>query len=570
MVHTGKLWKRYVIISLSLLLAIGCAKSVSPPGGLEDKTPPEISTTFPPSGSVSFPTDSTIIIEFSEIISSSGIEKAIYITPTVSPEPKIKVSGNKLKITPREPLKEDRTYVITLGTDLKDAHNVRLKRPLVLAFSTGPTIDTGVISGSVYKEDNKPASNISIALFESLPDADTATIDSLIPDYITQTGNDGRFEFTYIPPQPYYLVAFDDANKNRRINPGKELIGLPSQAIVLDSADADISDLSIRLSQVSTTPFAIRALTLNQNNLIKLKLTKPIDEQTAQEFCPGFTLVSAIGDTLYNSAYTTTSGYPTGDFLFIPEGKFDTLEYTFSANIKTLFPTASDSLCLISYSFTPKPKPDEAAPVLSYIMPADSAHNIYPDSLIRLRFDEPVVFANASEILKIVDNDDTINVTTEQVSPFEFSGKSNTSLSYGHEYILSIDGTMISDRVGNRYTDSTIAITFFTIGADTLGTISGGIQYVTPQNVISPVHLTFNPTSGGEAKSIILDKGQIEFLIDLLPGYYTISGYKDNNTNGSYDYGSILPYQTAEPFAAPADTFRVRSRFVTEGAVVEF
>lgn len=569
MILAGKLLNRYLSLCLPIVLLLGCAKSISPPGGPIDDIPPEIRTTIPPSGSVSFPIDSSVIIEFSENIDGKSVKNSVFITPTVNPEPKIMVSGNKLKISPRQPFKENRTYVITLGTDLKDAHGVRITRPLVLAFATGPTIDTGVISGAVYIEDNSPAANMSIALFEQLPQSDSTIVDSLIPDYITQSGSDGRFAFTYIPPQDYFLIAFEDANKNRRINPVREKVGLPTRAIAFDSSSSEISDIRIRLSKSDDAPFSFRSVSYNQNNLLKLRLTKPVDQSVAGELMNALSLVTETGDTLGLSEFVSVSAYPSGDFLIVTDVP-DSIAYTLSADLKPFYPQIDDSLRFISYTFTPAIGPDIAAPVISRMIPADSQRNVYPDSLMRVIFDEPAVTANDTDIFRIIDQEDTIDVAVDRPSLFEISLIPQQGLSYGHEYAVNIDGSKISDRSGNRLSDS-ITTTFYTIGDDTLGSLSGGIQYTREQEVISPIVLSFNPAKGeGEAKSIILDRGQIEFLVDLLPGFYTISGYKDTNGNGSYDFGSIIPYRTAEPLAAPSDTLRVRSRFVTDGAIVEF
>ena len=161
-----------------------------------------------------------------------------------------------------------------------------------------------------------------------------------------------------------------------------------------------------------------------------------------------------------------------------------------------------------------------------------------------------------------------VNITREY--PFLFTGRPAEILQTGHWYQLEIDNRRIIDRAGNRAGDSTEIITFTTIGADTLGQLSGTISFSDPTDAAFPVVMTFVPTRQGRKRQITLPPGQIDYIAGLIPGYYTVNAFLDRNRNDRFDYGSIIPYQLAEPFTSTADTIRVRTRFESAGVQIDF
>jgi hypothetical protein len=51
----------------------------------------------------------------------------------------------------------------------------------------------------------------------------------------------------------------------------------------------------------------------------------------------------------------------------------------------------------------------------------------------------------------------------------------------------------------------------------------------------------------------------------MLPGSYTIELYRDEDGNGRFNYGGILPFQPAERFWIYPDTIKIRARWPNEG-----
>ncbi|MFH1701580.1 MAG: Ig-like domain-containing protein [Candidatus Zixiibacteriota bacterium] len=561
--------KNIFTILISLLFFMGCAKSVGPPGGPIDRTPPEVVSSAPKSRDINVPLDSRIIIEFSEKINSRTVLKSVFITPQMTPEPEIQISGQKITIIPKDSLKLNTTYLITLGTDIKDAHNVNLAQSIGLAFSTGVAIDTGSISGIVYK-DGKPLSGINVGMFRKIPEDKSYSVDSLIPDYITQSGKNGEYSFNFIPPQNYQIVAFDDRNKNRRINPDQECYGIPYKRIVLDESNNDLNGIDIQIHVARDKYFALRSATLNQDNLLKLRFSRPLMEKESEALLSNLN-ISSGADTVEVKAYINLVPFPCPDFILLPEAMEDGEEYIMRLDRRLLDAEVHDTLRYVNFDFESVEREDIASPTILRSAPFDGAQNVFPGDNFIFMFSEPITIDTAKPALWLIASEtDSQVVDLAPVTSFVYQNSSNLNLDFLKDYTIRLVGENIRDWSGNLLSDTVIDLRFQTIGKDTLGQISGVIQYSDSVLAGYPGILTLNNTKTGIVDSLSFRRGQVDYSKELLPGYYTISGFVDLNSNNSFEMGSILPYILSEPFTIHPDTIRVRSRFNSSGVVIEF
>jgi len=145
-----------IILKITLLFILlgfhACANQGFPPGGPEDKTPPEIVSSVPYMISLNLLLDQDVEILFSEKIDARTVSNAVFISPTPGEDTEIKVKGKTLLIHFSEPLIKDVTYTITLGTGIKDLHGNSLLHSFTLAFSTGGQLDHNEISGKVFAD----------------------------------------------------------------------------------------------------------------------------------------------------------------------------------------------------------------------------------------------------------------------------------------------------------------------------------------------------------------------------------------------------------------------------------
>ena len=223
----------------SVLACLGiaaCATPIAPPGGPEDTTPPRLVESVPAADAVNVDVRE-VVLTFSELLEASTARRAVSLAPEPETPPEIEVDRRRLIVRFREPLLDSTTYVLTLGTELSDNHRVRLARPIPFAFSTGPQLDTGRLSGIVRApRSGEPQGDLAVFAYaapDTLPDPRTAA-----PAYRTQTAADGTFELAYLRDVPFFVVVVDDANRNRRADPG-ERFAVPPDPRVRPTLAAD-------------------------------------------------------------------------------------------------------------------------------------------------------------------------------------------------------------------------------------------------------------------------------------------------------------------------------------------
>ncbi len=86
------------------------------------------------------------------------------------------------------------------------------------------------------------------------------------------------------------------------------------------------------------------------------------------------------------------------------------------------------------------------------------------------------------------------------------------------------------------------------------------------------IYLSASNISGSNARPV---GGAIEapgkFLLDrIVEGKYTVSGFRDADSDGAYTFGSPFPFHPSERFAVYPDTLKGRARWPLEGVVLRF
>ena len=167
-------FSRIMKICFILLLWLhgGCASDRPPSGGPFDTTPLQVVFISPAPSSVNVSTD-RIHLTFSHYISGRQLLDALHFSPSIGAYD-IDVKGNQVEIKVFKPLEKNRTYVITIDKNLRDYRGRTFPAPYTLAFSTGPVLDAGIISGKVINADFSPAANALLLAFTERPDPSQA------------------------------------------------------------------------------------------------------------------------------------------------------------------------------------------------------------------------------------------------------------------------------------------------------------------------------------------------------------------------------------------------------------
>ena len=108
-------------------------------------------------------------------------------------------------------------------------------------------------------------------------------------------------------------------------------------------------------------------------------------------------------------------------------------------------------------------------------------------------------------------------------------------------------------------------IKFTTVDIDIFGKITGNVRTESCEDLDKIVIECFSKDNGNNIQKAYPDSlGFYEFPA-LFPGEYILSIREDKNGNSRYDWGSLDPFEMAEPFRTYPDIIRVRSRWETAG-----
>lgn len=206
--HNGGLGSLFVVAAALLLAA--CASTGRPEGGPRDMTPPVVVSSTPAPGSVNV-SNGRIDIVFDENITLDDPMNKIVVSPPQKKQAQISSNGRRVRITLRDTLRDSTTYTVDLADAVRDLNEGNILDGLAIDFSTGPSIDTLMISGIVFEGRTlEPAQGMIVGVY-STPVADTA-LTTLPMDRITKTNALGRFTIRNLKPGSYRVFAINDLN----------------------------------------------------------------------------------------------------------------------------------------------------------------------------------------------------------------------------------------------------------------------------------------------------------------------------------------------------------------------
>ena len=209
--------RRYGFFLAALLLVAfftqQCANAVAPTGGPKDSAPPKVVEAVPENNSTGF-TGRKIEITFDEYVTLENANQNVLISPPLAEKPDIKLKNKTVVIKFKKPLADNTTYTIHFGSAVKDLHEGNLFKDYVYSFSTGDYIDTLCIKGTVLNaDDKKPVEDVYVSLYAERDGVDSLPT-TIIPDYITKTDKEGKFNLTGLADKRYLVFALKDANNN--------------------------------------------------------------------------------------------------------------------------------------------------------------------------------------------------------------------------------------------------------------------------------------------------------------------------------------------------------------------
>lgn len=546
---------------LLLVLACGallgsCANPVMPTGGPEDQTPPAVVATEPANEAVNVSPES-IRLTFSEYVDAGSFARALTITPEVAGRLDYAWRRRSVEIDLPEPLRDSTTYVLTLDTNLRDAHNVALREPITLAFSTGPVINQGRLAGQVIEPDaGTGVGGIDVFAYAA---PDSTVPDSLPPRpaYRTQTDEQGRFQFAYLREQPYFVIAVTDRNRNLAPDPG-EPFAAPPQPVLLAHPDSTAAAATPRwiTTVLDTIPPELRRVRALSRSRLELRFSESI--RLADRDPAAWTLLDSLQQTpvtvraVYTLpddprlAFLRTDLLAERTHVLVPAGIVDSSGTPVRPEPVSFIPSADDDTLQIRFRrFEPADlQPDETG---RYVL--------LPAMQPGIRFNQPVEDVTLQARIAVVD-------TTEQPQAFTATTDDGTA------YRLTLDpplreGQIVEVRVTQPRpsgTDTLYTRVFQRIPERALGARVGYVAAADPAGPI--VVELYPPPEAPRQQPYVTQVVDGRYTFEGLPdGMYTLRAFVDRNGNRRWDGGRLLPYAPAEPLAWIRDSLDVRPRW---------
>ncbi len=388
--------RRLLHIFLIILLYAGCATITNPTGGPKDKRPPILESSIPKNKQLNFK-EKTVELTFNENLKLNNAKEEIIISPSPGKEIEIKLKQNKVFITSKNGWKDSTTYSILFREGVQDITEGNSPINLKIAFSTGPTIDSLSLIGKVTELlKGIPLEKMTVAIYQQ----DTFDIFTDQPSYFTKTDKKGRFKIENIKGANYKIYAFDDKNKNLKVESRTERFGFLANDISLREKKLD--SLRIPVLMLDMRPPKILSIR-NIGKITKLRFNKSVTEYTIN----GDTnFVHAFGDNRSEVNFWVQSEI--GDSLKIHLDATDSVDNTVDSTFyikATKTKTIKDAF---KWSLGKPTVDSETAKFLTTLS--------FSKPITNLNFDSLFIERDTLEIMPIAKEDISLNLVDKQIT----------------------------------------------------------------------------------------------------------------------------------------------------------
>lgn len=200
-------------LACAMLFPYSCANTTTPPsGGPKDTIPPVLLKVVPENGTTGFPlTGGKVTFTYDEysVVKTSS---EIVVSPPSKRRPTTKVRGKSIVISFQDTLQPDRTYSINLGLGIADNNEGNIAPQYVYAFSTGDTVDSLYMTGTVVDcRTLEPVKGAIVAVYSDLSDS---ACFKTYPDAASRSDQWGFFSLRHIGSGPYRVIAFSDTDND--------------------------------------------------------------------------------------------------------------------------------------------------------------------------------------------------------------------------------------------------------------------------------------------------------------------------------------------------------------------
>jgi hypothetical protein len=559
-------WKMIPIVTCALW---GCANQQPPDGGPVDMTPPMIVSTYPDSSSRLNFNDTKLRIAFDRYVDERSFEESIFISPYLG-NLEFDWSGSEVEITFSEKLRSKTTYVVNIGTDIKDRFRgqMNMTKAYTLAFSTGSEIDRGGIEGVVYPIHNSEGAS-GVMIFAYKLDAmnpDTLNPMTDKPDFITQTGKGGDFFLHYIPFGSYRIFAVRDEYRNLVYDREADEYGVPSNLIRVTNKDTLITGILMQLVKEDTSgPRLIKVVALDRNH---------INAEFSESIRPSSISLSSwtVTDTLNRTPLQVVSIYPapTVPKLIVAVTQKQDSAKGYSLYVQSLTDSAGNVINPLANMsvFEGSAKKDTVGPRLADVTIKDSMLNVGLQPVITFTFSSALAQQTSLDFVSMFDhNRQPIAVEKKRLSEVLISVEPRHELLPKTWYTLRAELHGLRDWKDSTCRDSTKEWRFETLDIEDMSSVEGMVLDSNMSDSEGRLYVNAIQVEGNDHNQYSADVDAMNhFIFPLVEeGRYVFQAFRDRNHNGRYDSGKPFPFAFSERLSPRSDTLKVRARWPLEG-----
>lgn len=514
-----------LLLLLFIFFVAACANIVAPTGGEKDFEPPKVvrSSIKPLEINIK---PKQIRFTFDEYIQVAGDK--LVVSPNLKTKPTVTVKDKSIIIDIKDTLLENTTYTFNFGNSITD---ITEKNPYVnfkIVFSTGSFIDSLRYSGRIFEQETgKPAKEWTVGLYERFID-DSALLNST-PIFYTMVNESGSFEFENLPNRPFQLFAFNDVNKNLKMDLN-EAFAFSDTLIQPDTNTIQAKLYGFKAAKIG---ISIEEFRIEHKQQVRFVLSNPKAKFQFQILEPNI---------LENKDYFLTNSRDTVR-LFL-KNELD------SAIVKFNFPDYNDSI-----QYTLNLKGGRAPVFYSAFLP--TTQNTIPDSLYTIFYSLPIDSINLDSMSFSID-------TT--ILPVKYSFNNNTlfftadeRLKYASNYNFTVKKGAFVDIYGNPSAPMNLA--FLTQNEDSYGSLI----FTNPDSSDVPSRIIQFCNEKYELISThVLKRGESVQIANLKPGSYFLRVLEDENGNLLWDSGTLIPRKQAEKLIYFSEAIKVRADWELE------
>lgn len=270
------------IQALGSVIMLGSCASVQPiTGGEPDIHPPTLVSATPLNRSTLFAARSIRLL-LDERIQLDRARDRILVSPPLEQQPEVRMAGPRsVEILLNSPLEPNTTYSFNLTDCVKDLTEGNVAAGLNYVVSTGPELDSALITGSVVNAlTGAPEKEMAIGLYAP---GDTLSFRTGRPAYVTRSNALGLFSISDLPHGRYLPLALRDRNNNLRYDLPNEEIALHDGIVTLAPEDTAAPFITLRAFLPASDRQLVRGCSVTADGALEVLLARPADSLFLQD-----------------------------------------------------------------------------------------------------------------------------------------------------------------------------------------------------------------------------------------------------------------------------------------------